>query len=63
MYKNSNPMQEIPLGLLMALAKNPKAQERFYSMSEENKQQIINGTHQVRSKQEMERYVEGIIGY
>lgn len=52
---------EIPLGLSMALAQNPEAMDKFAMLSEEKKKEIINGTHSVRSKQEMREYVNKII--
>ncbi|HIR02524.1 MAG: hypothetical protein U0M23_04790 [Acutalibacteraceae bacterium] len=57
-------MQEIyddlPLGLSMALAKNIEALNRFTSLSDAQKQTIINRTHSVTSKQEMQRLVNGL---
>ena len=44
----------------MALAMNPEAMEKFASLSEAQKQEIIDGTHNVSSKAEMRQYVENI---
>lgn len=52
--------QDIPVGFAMALAQNPEAMEKFATLSEEKKQEIINGTHSIKSKAEMHRYVENI---
>ena len=52
---------EMPLGFGMALAMNPKAMEKFSSLPQNKKQEIINGTHSVSSKAEMRQYVEKII--
>lgn len=52
---------EMPVGLGMALAMNPEAMERFSSLSEQQKQQVINGTHAVKSRREMQQYVQNII--
>lgn len=52
---------EMPLGFGMALAMNPEAMEKFAQLDEEKKQTIINGTHGVRSREEMHRYVEKIL--
>lgn len=49
---------ELPLGFGMALAQNSAAMERFAMMSEDEKRSVISGTHQVKSKAEMHRYVE-----
>lgn len=51
---------EMPVGFAMALAMNPKAMQKFATLSEEKKQQIIAGTHSVRSRDEMHRYVNDI---
>ncbi|MGN0165343.1 MAG: hypothetical protein ACI39R_04110 [Lachnospiraceae bacterium] len=52
---------ELPLGFSLALAGNPDAMERFAGLSDEKKQEIINGTHAVSSKSEMQQYVENIL--
>ena len=51
---------EMPVGLGMALAMNPEAMQKFASLTETKKQEIINGTHTVSSKAEMKQYVENI---
>lgn len=48
---------EMPVGFSMALAQNPEAMQKFAMLSEEKKKQIIDGTHSVKSKQEMHEYV------
>ena len=52
---------EMPIGLGMALAQRPDAMEKFASFSEAKKQEIINGTHSISSKQEMRQYVDKIM--
>lgn len=52
---------KIPVGLGMALAQTPEAMEKFASLSDARKQEIINGTHSVASKEEMQTYVEKIL--
>lgn len=47
----------LPLGLGMALAQNEAAMKKFESMSEAEKQSLIQRTHQVDSKSEMRRLV------
>ena len=54
-------MDELPLGLGMALAQNPQAMARFSSLSEAQQQAIIDGAHAVRSKQEMRSYVQELL--
>ncbi len=52
---------KMPVGLGMALAQRPEAMEKFATLSEAEKQKIINGTHSVSSKKEMQQYVDKII--
>ena len=54
-------MEELPLGFGMALAQHPEAMARFASLSEADRQAIIDGAHAVRSKQEMHSYVEKLM--
>ncbi len=54
-------IKEIPLGLGMALAQRPEAMEKFAKMPKEKQQEIINGTHSMHSKQEMQNYVDSLI--
>ena len=51
---------EMPVGLGMALAMNSEAMQKFASLPETKKQEIINGTHAISSKSEMRQYVESI---
>jgi len=53
-------INEMPVGLGMALAMNPEAMQNFASLPETKKQEIINGTHAISSKSEMRQYVESI---
>ncbi|MGM9649351.1 MAG: hypothetical protein ACI3XY_05210 [Butyricicoccaceae bacterium] len=48
---------ELPLGFGMALAQNESAMKKFESMTEAEKQAILQQTHRVRSKQEMQQLV------
>lgn len=48
---------EIPLGLGMALAQNMDAMRVFSSLSESSRQNVIDRSRQVNSKQEMEHLV------
>jgi len=51
---------ELPLGLGMALARNEAAMHRFESLSETEKQAILNQAHNVHSKAEMRQLVSGL---
>ena len=52
---------EMPVGFAMALAMNPEAMQKFGTLSEEQKQQIIAGTHAVKSRDEMRPYVDSLV--
>ena len=52
---------EMPLGFAMALAMNPEVMQKFGTLSEEQKQQIIAGTHAVKSRDEMRHYVDSLV--
>ncbi len=52
---------EMPVGLGMALAKNPEAMQKFASLTEKQKWEVVSGTHAVESRKEMQQYVENII--
>jgi len=51
---------EVPLGFGMALAENLSAMKAFSDMSEEKQKQIIEGTKRVKSKTEMQEYVNNL---
>ena len=51
---------DMPVGFAMALAMNPEAMQKFATLSEEQKQEIIAGTHTVKSRDEMHRYVDSL---
>lgn len=55
-----NNYNTIPVGLGMALAKDSKAMEYFASLSDEQKSNIINYTHNIGSKDEMMKYVKSL---
>lgn len=52
---------EMPVGFAMALAMNTEAMQKFGTLSEEQKQQIIAGTHAVKSRDEMRHYVDSLV--
>ena len=49
---------DLPLGLGIALAQNEQAMERFASLSDEEKERIIQSAHNVNSKAEMQQFVQ-----
>lgn len=54
-------MAELPLGFSMTLAKNADALQSFSQMSESQKQAVIDGTHNIKSKVEMQEYVNNLV--
>ena len=52
---------EMPLGFSMALARNHDAMRRFATLDEARRLEIIAGTHGVKSKEEMQQYVDSIV--
>lgn len=52
---------ELPMGFGMALAQHPEAMARFSALSEAEQQAIVEGTHAVHSKREMQAYVEQLM--
>jgi hypothetical protein len=53
-------MNNLPMGFGMALSQNTKAMEVFSGMTEQQQQEIIEHTHQVNSKEEMQAYVQSL---
>lgn len=53
--------QELPMGFGMALSQHPEAMERFAALPEAEQRAIVDGTHAIRSKQEMRAYVERLM--
>ena len=52
---------EMPVGFAMALAMNPVAMQKFSVLGEDRRRQIIEGTHAIKSREEMHRYVSSIV--
>ena len=50
----------LPVGFGMALMKNESARNAFDQMPTYMQKEIIEGTHNIRSKKEMENYVSAI---
>lgn len=48
---------EVPLGLGMALMKNPPAMETYSKLTDEQKKQVIGRVHGISSSEEMEAFV------
>ncbi len=51
---------KVPIGFGMALAMNPNALNAYSSMTEEQKQAVLNKAHEASSQQEMHKIVNSI---
>lgn len=51
---------DLPLGFGMALAKNVQAMECFAGLPEQRQEEIIQSTHKIQSKQEMDDFVQNL---
>ena len=49
---------DLPLGFGMALAQNYDAMAFFTSLSQEQQQQVLNQTHSMSSKADMQSFIE-----
>jgi len=52
---------DMPMGLDIALAKNTKAADYFYALPEATQKQIMDHTHTISSKEEMQAYVDSLV--
>jgi uncharacterized protein YdeI (YjbR/CyaY-like superfamily) len=59
--KNYANGPEIPLGLGMALAQNRAAMNRFAALPASEQQALIKRTHGIRSKEEMQAFVQSLL--
>ncbi|HHW46009.1 MAG TPA: hypothetical protein GXX17_03745 [Clostridiales bacterium] len=53
-------MKELPLGFSLTLAQNQAAMEYFSSLPDSKKQEIINQTRNISSKNEMHEFVANL---
>ena len=51
---------ELPISFAMALAMNEPAMKKFESLSPAEKETIVQQTHNVKSRQEMQQFVTNI---
>lgn len=51
----------MPVGFSMVLSMNPYAMQKFATLDETQKQSILAGTHDIRSKEEMRKYVNSLV--
>ncbi len=55
-------LDNIPIGLGMALSMRPQAMDKFCSLTDQQQLEIVEHTHQIHSKEEMSDYVENLVG-
>ena len=60
---NENPLNGLPMGFGMALAQNEKALSCFSNMSEQQKKEVIDKTHSIKSKKEMKAFVNNLTSF
>lgn len=53
-----NILSELPMGFGMALMQNERAFNVFSAMNDAEKSRVIEGTHRIRSENEMKAYVD-----
>ena len=53
---------KVPIGFGMALAMNEPAMNAYSAMTEDQKQEILNKAHNVRSEKEMHSLVASLAG-
>ena len=52
---------DMPMGLDIALAKNQAAKDYFHSLPEAAQARIIEHTHMIQSKEEMQAFVDSLV--
>lgn len=55
-----DPMRDLPMGFGMALLQNQQATQAFYALSPAQRQAVIDRTHAVSSKSEMQSLVSSL---
>jgi hypothetical protein len=59
-YRHPYP-PDMPMGLDIALSKNRIARDYFYALPDAEKKRIIDHTHVIRSKEEMQSFVDSLV--
>lgn len=52
--------RDLPMGFSMALGQNVDAMQAFTSLTLQEQQNIVDRTHQIKSKSEMQRFVQSL---
>ena len=56
--KNIFTRKDMPMGLSMALAQNVEALNKFASLTPQQQEQMIQHTHVIQSRREMQEFVQ-----
>ncbi len=56
----NNLLSEVPIGFGMHLAKNLETMTYFANLDEQRKQEVVNQTKNINSKEEMEQFVSSL---
>lgn len=51
---------ELPIGFGMSLAANAKSMQTFANMSESEKQEVVEKSRHMKTKQDMEKFVSSL---
>lgn len=57
---SKHAMNTLPMGFGMALLQNKEARDIYDALPLNRQMDIINGTHEIHSKKEMQQYVASI---
>ena len=57
---SDDKMNEIPIGFALSLAMNRDALDVYTKMGDTEREEIVEKSRQVKSKEEMERLVDGL---
>ena len=59
--KNKIFSPDMPMGLDIALAKNPQARNYFFALPEISQKEIIDHARSINSKEEMQAYADSLV--
>ena len=54
-------MNDMPIGLMMTLAKNEQAMRRFSDLPDQERSQVVNQARQAASRDEMQALVRSLV--
>ncbi len=57
---NEKYIYDLPMGFGMALMQNKAARDYFDGLSDDEQRRIVSKTHEIKSKEEMQSYVNSL---